>query len=263
MEILEQQVTQLDFGEITSKIKWRPGDMRNEITKKILVDLFARPFILLPVVGGLTAVIFSWMVGSAVLAIAGVASVLAGLGIFATRAIFGLDKMAKKAQEQYLQQIEEEKNETLDELERRLKQDRDPRPEKCLRDLRALHELLTEAQKSNNTWVGQVKDDFDRLFEICVKQIEKTDQLWRASRKMRGMTKKKFKQEREKIVEEIEKTTAHLATAIQHFQIVSTDGNNELAEARSELEQTIEISKRVGQRLANLDNKGYDPKDFE
>lgn len=235
--------------------------MRNKVDQKIFVDLFAHPLTLLPVVGGLSGVIFAWAIGSATLALGGVVTTLVGLGIFASRMIFGLDKIAQKAQDQVLRENEEEKNRILDELEVKLQEDRDPRPEKCLQELRSLYVLL---KTSSGTWVGPVRDDFERLFEICVKQIKKTDDLWRASRNVNGVAGKTLKRERERIVQEIEATTLQLMQTIEQFKSQAVQENaSELAEARKELERTIEVAKKVDQRLADMGNKGYDPKEFE
>jgi hypothetical protein len=235
--------------------------MKNKVDRKIFVDLFAHPTTLVPVVGGLSGVIFGWMVGSATMALGGVVGALVGFGIFASRMIFGLDKIAKKAQDQVLREHEEEKNRILDDLENKLKEDRDPRPEVCLRELRSLHMLLNS---SSGSWVAPVKDDFERLFEICVRQIEKTDSLWRASRNANGVAGKTLKRERERIVQEIEATTLQLMKTIEQFKTQSVqESSSELAEARKELERTIEVAKKVDQRLADIGNKGYDPKEFE
>jgi hypothetical protein len=239
--------------------------MRNEVNRKILVDLFGRPASFIPIVAGLSVLIVSWAAGSLGLAAAGFFSTIIGLGVFASRLIWGLDKIVAEAQQQVLQKTEEEKNKILDELEKKLKEDRDPRPEKCLQELRSLHTLLREASKSNNAWVGPVVDDFERLFEICVKQIKKTDDLWRSSRTMNGVAGKTLKKERERIVQEIEATTLQLTQTIEQFKVQTAKNGDdaELADAREELKRTIEVAKKVDQRLADLGKKDYDLKEFE
>lgn len=256
---------EVSLQSANSVVEYPPKiNMKNEVKRKIFIDLFASPVSLIPVVGGLTGAIFGWMIGSVTLAATGLLAAVAGVGIFATRLVWGLDAIVDEAHAKVLQQTIDEKNKALDALEVRLKQDRDPRPEKCLAELRSVQQLLQEEQKAGASWVGPVLDDFERLFEICVKQIQKTDELWRAYRTMNGAAGKALKQERDRIVEEIEHTTVHLVNTIGNLQSsTERESDSELSEARKELERTIEVAKRVDQRLAEIGNKSYDPKEFE
>jgi hypothetical protein len=62
------------------------------VKRKIYLDLFAAPVTLVPLVGGLTALMAAWALGGhGLLTFLGISSVLAGIGMFASRLIFGLE----------------------------------------------------------------------------------------------------------------------------------------------------------------------------
>ena len=66
--------------------------------RKILLDIFASPGTVLPIAGGITALLASWAVGGqSALNFAGVVGILGGFGIFASRLILGLEKITRDA----------------------------------------------------------------------------------------------------------------------------------------------------------------------
>ncbi len=236
--------------------------VKSQVRKRVLIDLFASKSVILPVVGGLTTLIVSWVTENPYIAFTGLGATLGGLGVFASKWVLGLEKITQQAYEEVIRKTKEQKNKILDDLEKRLKADRDPRPEKCLRELRELHLLLSQEE---GIWAETILEDFERLFNVCVEQIKKTDDLWRKSRKSTGAAKKTYKKNRERLVKEIEETTLHLTKNIQQFKQQSDHQmtTSELSEAKQELERTIEVAKRVDQELSGIQNKGYDPKEFE
>ena len=243
--------------------------MKYEVTKKILVDLFAHPLTLIPVVGGLTLLVGSWVLSSAVLAATGLMAGVVGIGIFFTKLVFGLDKITKAAYDKVLLEREQTRNKTLDALDKALQEDRDARPERCLRELRTLYDFLRK-EAVGNPLGFQVVDNFDKLFDACVDQIRQTDELWRRSRKLTGNSKKELVQQREQIVQEIEETTKQLATSVNQFgnlgkkkMVRGKQVDSEISELMQELDQTMQVAKRTEERLANLHEKQYDPKEFE
>ena len=236
--------------------------MKDEVNRKILLDLFTSPMTLIPVVGGLTCLILAFGIGSTVLAAGGFMAALVGAGIFTTKLVFGLNKITEKAYQEVMSERTQAQETNLDNLDSNLRQDKDPRPEQCLRELRAMKKIVGESAR--NTLIANIKDEFDRMFEICVKQIAQTDELWRASKELNGKAKQSIKDEREKIVIEIQQATQQLAESMQQIKSVGSKQNDaELADARKEFEQRIAVAKKVDERLANLTNKDYDIKEFE
>lgn len=236
--------------------------MKDEINKRIYLDLFASWPVIGPVVVGLTGLIGSWFTLSGTLAVASFAVVLVGLGVFTTKWIWGLDDIVKKAQEAELTKRETNYNSFLDELDQGLTKDKDARPETCLRELRRLRASLKANQSSVMT--SQVTETFDKLFDETVKKIAQTYVLWSDSLKLSGAARTRLREDREKLVIEIEETTKYILTTIEPFQkkkeTAKTDATVDL---RQELAKTIEIAKRVDQRMSELNGPNYDPKQFE
>ena len=233
--------------------------IKEETSKQLYLDLFVSRSVLIPVFFGLQASIFGWLLGSMLTVAGGFLTALFGLGIFGTRLVFGLDKLAQEAQQKVLERQEQTKEQDLDNLIVKLKRDRDPRPERCLQELRSLRKLLKT--KVSGTFKTEILDNFDDLFKKCVKQITDTDELWSASLNLTGRTKKKIREEREKIVLDVEELTNRLVDYV-HKAIENVD-DSESAQSLKELEQSIEIARKTEQRLSGLTDKIYDPKEFE
>ena len=101
-----------------------------------MIDLFASPGTLAPIVVGLTSLMYSWAVGGDPAANAiGIMGVLGGLGYFASRLVLGLEGMTNVLTKRSCEHHRKQQNEALDELERRLVDDQDQRTETCLRQL--------------------------------------------------------------------------------------------------------------------------------
>ena len=118
----------------------------DEVKRKVYLDLFASPYSLLPFAGGLTSLMAGWAVGGEqTLMIAGVAGVLAGIGVTASRLIWGIEGLTEKAYEYQVDKQQKDQEQRLDELDDKLTKDRDPRTQTCLRELRLLYGNLKEA----------------------------------------------------------------------------------------------------------------------
>ena len=77
----------------------------DNIKKKVYLDVFASPGTLLPVAGGITAMLAAWATnGNPALLFAGIAGVLVGAGVTATRLVFGLNRITEDAYDHVVQQ---------------------------------------------------------------------------------------------------------------------------------------------------------------
>lgn len=239
------------------------GGMESEIRKKVLVDLFASPISLVPIVGGLTALMASWVFGSITAAFFALCTTIVGGAIFATRLIYGLESITKAAFEALQKQRETERNQILDALDESLRKDKDPRPEQCLRELRVLHNML-RTESDSTACGGDILETFEQMFDVCLKKIKKTDDLWRSSRNLHQTSKQKFLDEREEIVKELIETTEHLSGVVRKAKDISEiKTDTELSQMSKELEQNLTVARRTQERLSNLGRSDYDTKEFE
>ena len=128
------------------------------VRRKVWLDIFAAPTTLFPVVGGLTALMASWAIGgNSTLNIAGIAGVLGGIGILASRLILGLDKLTQDAYDYFVDRQRAEQEHSLEELDDKLVKDRDSRTQNCLRELRHLYSRLKTKVDSPDSLVNHLK----------------------------------------------------------------------------------------------------------
>jgi hypothetical protein len=119
------------------------------LRKRILREIFIAPSVVLPVVGGASAWLLSWAGGgNDWLNLAGLVGVLGGVGWFATRFIFQLDGISEKAMQDLAEEALQKEEKHLNDLQKRLANDRDPRTEQYLILLR---ENRTELERIART----------------------------------------------------------------------------------------------------------------
>ncbi len=239
-----------------------------EVRRKVLLDLFASPLTLLPVVGGLTLLLAAWATRSAPLTFAGLAGILGGIGVFASRMIFGLERLTNRAYEYVLEQQQQQQIESLRALEGKLRKDRDPRTQNLLRQLWQLYKALEKDIKAGKipTAAHGVMDSVDRMFHVCLGHLQQSYKLWQAAQRMTGRSQENTLRQREELIQEVEQSVSHLEQTIDELQTVSSKrSKSELARLREELDETIRVAKRVEQRTEELveNQKSYDPAEFE
>ena len=226
----------------------------DEATKKFYTDLFASPSTLIPVVGGLTSALLTWGLKLPPLGYAiGFIGVLVGGGVFLTKLLFGLDDLAEKSHEYAKQQKLKHLNVKLDDLEQRLKTDRDKRTGECLRQLRALYATYVEDEEKNNE---DLREQVERIFHACVIHLERSYKMWEDSRSMNGDARKELLEQRDQVVNEIVETVEHLQKVVGEFHTFKrTDqGDDELADLRKDLDVTLRVARRTEEWSRKFDS---------
>lgn len=227
----------------------------SKVRRKVMMDLFAAPSTLLPMVGGATALIASWALGGdPLLTFGGVSSLLGGFGLFASRLVFGIEEMTEDAFV-YVQNEERAQREAaLADLDRRLTVDNDPRPETCLRQLRNLETQFEESVRQHGQAAAGATDIIEKvqsMFGVCVEQLEQTLQLTNAAEGVQGAARQRFLQQREGIIKEVMLTVEHVAAAIQRYQgLKLREKSNDLARLRQELDQSLQAARAAEERMA-------------
>lgn len=241
----------------------------DDVKKKVWLDVFASPSTLLPMAAGLTALMASWAIGgSPAMNFAGIAGVLGGIGVFASRLILGLDKITQDAYDHVLESQKKKQAAELENLEARLVKDRDSRTQNCLRELRHLYERLQAKVADGKVTPAafDVIQGVDKLFRTCVEQLEYTLELYETAKTMRGPAREHILQQREELVNEVCDTVIHLGHTVDQFHLVTTRKNrSELARLRRELDESLQVAKRTDERLHGelSGSPQYDPQEFE
>ncbi len=238
-----------------------------DVRKKVLLDLFATPGTLLPLVGGLSLLIGSWAFGGgAAVGFLGVLGVLAGLGVSATRLIWNLEDVTRDAYEYVHAQQVKKQERKLDQLDKKLRRDRDPRTQNSLRDLRRLYRSFAEdvaggkiARSSH-----EVLEIIDELFRTCVAQLERSYDLWQTARRGSGEDREKALQEREQVIQEVIDTVRHVQSTVEQFRgFAAKRSEDNLGRLRQELDKAMQVARRTEERMASWDQKTYTEAEFE
>lgn len=234
---------------------------QGKFRKKVFMELLTHPWTLLPAVSGLSLLVVGWSVGklAGLMGVAGVFGLLAGAGALATRWIFKSGEVARKAFEAIAEEEREEQSERLDDLYRRLKRDRDPRTGQSLRRLRQLHQTFREGEWSESLespTAHEISNMVEKLFRGCIMSLEHSLELWSKARRMKTKDGRRLVMERrEDSIEEVARSIEHMAKTIDGVLTMSVrespaDG---LARIRRELDESLEVARRVEERMRAMD----------
>jgi hypothetical protein len=237
-----------------------------DVRKKVLLDLFASPGTLFPLVGGLSLLIASWAFSSAAAAVLGILGVLTGLGLSATKLIWKLEDITNDAYDYVHAEEVKKQEEKLDDLDQRLRKDHDPRTQNSLRELRKLYRSFAEDVQSGKLArsASEVMEVMGELFRKCVDQLEYSYELWQTARKKPPEERDQVLQNREQVIEEVIDTVKHVERTVEQFRGFAakrTDDN--LQQLRDELDEAIRVARRTEDRMATWDEKTYTEAEFE
>jgi hypothetical protein len=237
----------------------------SQFRKKYLLKLLASPFSLFPFLAGVTDLLALWTFSlrSGPALFAGIAGILVGLGFFFTRLVMGDKDSAKEVIQTVQKQALAEREKRLDDLDRRLSSaDSDPRPENCLRDLRALAKAFEDGKSWDNALSGRPTIDIlsgvDKLFQECVVYLEKTLDLGYAADEMATeAARKPILKQRERIIADVSKSIQQLGKVLTGIQTLEAkeqgSQDSDLAVVRRELDQSLEVARKVKERMSSLD----------
>ncbi len=232
----------------------------DDVKKKVLLDLFAAPSTVIPIVGGLSSWMMSWaMDGSVLFSTAGLVGVLGGLGMLATRLIFGLEKITEDAYAYQNDQQRSRQEAALDALDNKLRRDHDPRTQSCLRQLRQLYASFQAdvRQGKISGAAQQVLEKVARLFQVAIQHLEHSYELWQTAQRVSGDARHSVMAKRDAVIQEVETTVEHLGKMIGQFHTFKVKANeSELAKLRAELDETIRVAKRTEERIAAMGEQG-------
>lgn len=240
----------------------------DKVRQKVLLDLFASPWSVIPIAAGLSAWMVSWAIdGNAALNLVGLGGLVGGVGVMATRLIFGLEQITEDAFHFLTEQQKLEQERELDELTRQLSNDDDPNTQAYLSDLRSLYSSFVEDIEEGKMKVGTrpVLEQVQKLFHAAVKHLEYSYDLYRRASELNGSARNKLMEERRKVISEVGLTIDHLGTTIQQFHTFRLNSSEtELSKLRQELDATMQVAKKAEERVSNLGkNTQYDTREFE
>lgn len=245
-----------------------------KIKQRLFSNLAKSPSTVLPMTAGGLLLVGVWVGLPAVLVLGAVTCFLVGIGVPTTRLIINAEELYKKAlaEIQHEDQLKDESS--LDELDRALVSDRDSRTENLLRDLRALIKGFNDFDWSKGLDRGsafRVYTNVEALFRECVKNLEKTLELFNKAQGLRSReAKKPFVDEREKIIEEVKESVRKMAEVLTRTQqlssVDSSCESNEMSQRREDLIRALQIAEEARREVQGVQagrSAQYKPEDYD
>jgi hypothetical protein len=164
-------------------------------------------------------------------------------------------------------QLEHEQLRALDELERRLRTENDPRPRQSLAQLR----LLCERLHSPETWattfdadlLPEIRERAEQLYRSCLTSLERTCALWGAAQKMLTPAgRQRVLDSREELIVELERGLEQLGRTLDQLyaSAIERDRTGEdLARIRQELDTGLEVAERIEARMTQFEETLHNP----
>ncbi len=237
----------------------------SKFKSKLLVSYLSSPMVLLPFLVGITDLLALWTfsIDSGMGIFAGIAGILGGLGFFLTKLLAGDEKATGKVLEKLEKEALEEWEKSLDDLDRKLAADGDPRTETCLRDLRTLAQAFQTKKEwtfsLNSRSTFDILSGVERLFSQCIRYLEKSLDLWYTSQKMTTEdARKPLLVQREKIIEDVGISIRQLGSILADIQGLGTEDSttdSELTRIREELDRSLDVARTVNKRMKSLDRE--------
>ena len=235
---------------------------KDEIRQRVFLRLAASPLVLGPVVLGFTSMVSAWAFDfrqAGLFVFGGIAGMLIGAGSFVSKLLLSGNKEAHKVLTEVEKEKFENRQKSLDELERALERsDNDPRPEEALGDLRTLVDTFQSIEKdsSSGQWaiMVDVRLQVESLFAHCVRLIEQTHHLRLTADKLSTeAARHPVLEQRELIIHEIQacvKQLSHSLVSLQKLGHVQAS-THDLQQMRRELDSSLEVARKVEERMQN------------
>ena len=228
-----------------------------DLRKQIFLELCVTPGTMIPSVLGGTLLLLAFAGLGGPIALFGFICLMVGFGTLVTNIIFRLGHVSQRAAKKWQSQQAAKKNAELDELDKRLTKTRDKRDETALRNLRALYSSFTKDHSDGKvsssvpaTMLGQI----DEIFQVCIHQLRTSVEIHDQSKKVSGDLKKTLKEQRDRMVEDVESGVKTLAEVINEVRALSqSTDRRSLQRIQERLNSQLSIAKATEKQVAALD----------
>ena len=236
-----------------------PAPKTESVRKRILLDLFASPVSVIPIIGGATVIIGSWALGlSSFVGFVGFSSVLAGFGLMASRLVFGLDKIAQNAKNMLTHDVAAQEERRMRELASRLGRvaSAEYYPVNILTNLRKLYanfkKSVDEGKLSGSSKAIMV-EKIDELYAACIQKLETVCDISESGHGLPSAAEKKCRSEYNKILQDVNITFEMMGTTIQDCYISRYNaGSEDLSAKREEMVRLMNVAKKTDEEMKNF-----------
>lgn len=174
----------------------------------------------------------------------------------ATRVIFLADDVAAKVLRDDADNVIKAEEDKLDQLQLRLRADRDFRTKDYLTLLRTCRSEFEEFAKRPGIAIQsqEIVKQVRQLFWSATEQLEQSLKLRMLAERLMGDEKKKILEQREHTLSEIRVSIEHMQSVVKHYQeLMSKEQNTNLESLRDELDASLRVAKRTEERMRELE----------
>lgn len=243
---------------------------RKEFRRRFLLRLVGHPATLLPIGGGVTALLAAWAADlSGATVFGGLVAIVVGIGITCTRFATQGAQVAREVEMQAAQRQASATEAALEHLRARLASDRDTRDERLFDELRELVRAFRQDKmwtaRTTQVSASEITTGVEQLFTACTKKLEDAFTLLTT---VRGLgveaARASLLAQREQMLTEVEASVRELAGLLTSVYTLGEgkDVTADTARVRGDLHRTLEVARQVDQRLRGS-GKPYDEKEFE
>ena len=231
--------------------------------------LFGTPVTLLPLVGGVSAMLTPLLFGmdAAVPVFLGISSVVGGSMLLALRALLGRERISRSI----LAEIEAERRQAnearMRALRRRLQKDGDPRTEQLLDDLLALTQVLQKddglLRDVNTAVASDLLAGVDALFTGCLRNLERSVELSHTLAKVStAQARQALESDRERIIEEITASVSELSRYLSELRVLCTESapDQELNRIRDDIDRSLKAAHQTLRETAAWEDEDPEPR---
>lgn len=240
---------------------FRVDDAR--LKRIVMLKLLSSPLVLYPSMGGFTALAAMWALGirSGPAIFGAIAALLVSGGTFFTRIMLGNDQAIREALEEIKLESRQNLESALDHLKGRLLEDDDPLNDDCLQDLRQLIKAFTlDVGPGAKPVVRsfEIQARVEELIQYCLVSLESSLDLWYSAKDLRSPeAQRPILTKRKALVDEIARSIQKLGAILADTKTPAGSAGGqegELSRLQSELDQSLEVARRIEKRMQDLDS---------
>ena len=232
-----------------------PHSLRRRIVNKIL---FA-PSVVLPIVGGLSALLASWAAsGVTSLNMIGLLGVAGGLGWLSTRLIFGVEKIAESIVADEQADSLRQQEERLVQIRKKLRYDRDPRTDDYFTLLKQARDDFDRMAEESAVIVRslELQPKVKKLFWAAIDRLDDSHEAHTLAEKLFGSERDAVLARREAMLVEVKTTLDQLQHAVAQLRELSSNASDtDLSALRDELDESLRIAAKTEQRMRELEGE--------
>ena len=244
-------------------------DDRADILKRVALDAVGSGWVVLPALAGATAFVATGIgmvdtpLSAAAMVMAGAAGLLVGAGSAVTRWLTGAERVATRMMAEEKAFAAAERRARIAALNERLRKDGALWTNRALAGLLDLEQRVEAAEAAGGTGVPEVTDRMRELVTASIRSLERSATLHEAGQRLvTAEARAELAAERQKLLAEVQASINRVVTTLDRLAVMTARGEAgtgadtepaaELQRLRNDLDASLDVARRVGDRMAEV-----------